>query len=547
MEQMKRHVVGGDGAAAVVAGRQLQQHAAEAASLTSDPVWRAVEVVPWVGPNFTVVRELAASVDTVAQGAVEPLAALAGSIALSDFQPVGGAINLQPLVDSRSDLALADHTLQTAYDDLRGVADLDVVGSLAAARSSYSTQLADATAAVSALDRAVQIVPVMLGADGPRNYLLLFQNNAELRSSGGIPGALALIHTDAGAFAMTEQASSSHFPHFDSPVIDLPGDVREIWGDDTAEYIQDIGYTPQFPLTGQIAREMWKRQFGTEVDGVIATDPVMLSYLLEATGPITLPGGDLLTSENAVQLLLSDVYARFADPKDQDDFFASAAEAVFTSVASGAADPQKLIEAFARAGDERRVLVWSAHEKEQAVLSDTTLAGELPTTADPAAAFGLYLDDRTGAKMDTYLDVQVAAGSNVCRSDGRPNYEVEVTLTNTAPADAATSLPTYVTGAGAGGVAAGNISTSVAVYAPPGSSNRGALRDGQDSGYDRAVENGYPLSRFTTDLAPGQSTTLRFGFLGDDPGKRGIALEMTPLLRSSAVSPLTLSCENALR
>ncbi|MET0725308.1 MAG: DUF4012 domain-containing protein, partial [Leifsonia sp.] len=474
---MKRHVVGGDGAAAVVAGRQLQQHAAEAASLTSDPVWRAVEVVPWVGPNFTVVRELAASVDTVAQGAVEPLAALAGSIALSDFQPVGGAINLQPLVDSRSDLALADHTLQTAYDDLRGVADLDVVGSLAAARSSYSTQLADATAAVSALDRAVQIVPVMLGADGPRNYLLLFQNNAELRSSGGIPGALALIHTDAGAFAMTEQASSSHFPHFDSPVIDLPGDVREIWGDDTAEYIQDIGYTPQFPLTGQIAREMWKRQFGTEVQSVVAVDPVTLSYLLRATGPIAISTGDQLTSENAVQYLLSDVYARYP-VSQQDAIFAEVASTMFASLAGGSADPQALVEAFAQAGTERRILVWNADVEEQAVLAGTTIAGGLPESTDAEQAFGVYLNDMTGSKMDPYLDVQFGAATVTCRNDGLPNYEIVVKLTNTAPADAATSLPTYVTGGGEYGTPPGSIRTSVHVYSAQGTYNLGVMLNG---------------------------------------------------------------------
>ncbi|WP_162240786.1 DUF4012 domain-containing protein [Leifsonia sp. Leaf264] len=489
---------------------------------------------------------MAASVDTVAQGAVRPLSNLAGSIQLGDFKPVDGRIDLDPLIAAQPDLAAADATISQASTDIRSIDDLDVIGPLADARDSYEAQLADAASAIGGLDRAAQLVPAMLGADGARNYLMLFQNNAELRSSGGIPGALALIHTDDGAFAMTEQASSSDFPHYDAPVIELPTDVRAIWGENTAEYIQDVGYTPQFPLTGQIAREMWKRQFGTEVDGVIATDPVMLSYLLEATGPVTLPSGDVITSENAVQLLLSDVYARYENPADQDAFFASAAAAVFAAVASGDADPKKLIDAFIRAGDERRVLVWSSHDDDQEILEGTTLAGELPSSAGSASRFGLYFDDQTASKMDTYLDMEVAMGDVVCRKDERPYYELHVKLTNTAPADAATTLPEYVTGGGLKGVAAGNISTSVAAYAPPGSYNLGALRDGKDSGYYPSIENGYPLSKFSTELAPGESTTLTFGFLGDDPSKRGAGLEMTPMLRNVPVNRLPLTCENAV-
>ena len=151
----------------------------------------------------------------------------------------------------------------------------------------------------------------MLGASGPRNYLLLFQNPAELRATGGIPGAVALVHTENGKISLTQQASSADFPHYTPSVLELPLETRGLYGNIVGEYLQDVTMTPYFPLSGQLAREMWKRQFGTEVDGVLSMDPVTLSYLLRATGPIALPTGDTLTSDNAVKLLLSDVYARY--------------------------------------------------------------------------------------------------------------------------------------------------------------------------------------------------------------------------------------------
>jgi Protein of unknown function (DUF4012) len=47
--------------------------------------------------------------------------------------------------------------------------------------------------------RAVRLLPPMLGANGPREYLLLVQNNAEQRATGGIPGSVALLRAVDGA------------------------------------------------------------------------------------------------------------------------------------------------------------------------------------------------------------------------------------------------------------------------------------------------------------------------------------------------------------
>ncbi len=45
--------------------------------------------------------------------------------------------------------------------------------------------------------RAVRLLPPMLGADGPREYLLLVQNNAEQRATGGIPGSVVQLLLNA--------------------------------------------------------------------------------------------------------------------------------------------------------------------------------------------------------------------------------------------------------------------------------------------------------------------------------------------------------------
>jgi hypothetical protein len=291
---------------------------------------------------------------------------------------------------------------------------------------------------------------------------------------------------------------------------------------------------------------MWKRQFGVEADGVVSIDPVALSYLLRATGPITLPTGDVLTADNAVQLLLSDAYARYTNPADQDKFFAAAAASVFSAVSSGNADPIALITALAQAGSEHRVLVWSAHADDQAVLADTTLAGGLPVSDASATRFGVYLNDGTGAKMGTYLDMKVDLGQTTCRKDERPSYGVTVTLTNTAPADAATTLTDYVTGGEVFGVPRGNVKTLISAYGAPGMQNLGMTRDGAVVDYHPGTDAGYPVSASTVELAPGQSTVLQFGWLGEKPDVSPLVAQMTPGIHVAQVADVKLSCESAL-
>ncbi|TFB71828.1 DUF4012 domain-containing protein [Cryobacterium glaciale] len=542
--QLQEQVLAGETAAgsATDTAAALADYADTARDRTSDPIWRAVEALPGVGPNLVAVRELAAVVDDVATDAITPLATLAGKLSLDDFKPVDGQLALQPLLDAQQPVQQASSTLSRAAFDVTAIDTSAVLEPVRRAVNRLQKQTIDIAGTLDIMDRAITLLPAMLGADGPRNYILLFQNPAELRSTGGISGALALLHTENGAISLTQQASSASFRHHDEPVLPLSDDIRSIYGDITGEYIQNINLTPDFAETGALAREMWRIEFGVEADGVLSVDPVTLSYLLQATGPITLATGDELTADNAVNLLLSEVYARYDDPAQQDAFFAAAAGAVFDAVKSGRADPATLIDALTQAGREYRVLINSARDDEQAVLADTTLAGGRPLSSDAVQTFGLYLNDATGAKMDVYLDVQTAVGQSVCRLDKRPQFAVQVTMTNTAPADAAATLPPYVTGGGAFGIALGNVNTKVSAYGVPGMLNDGVSRDGVAVPYHPAADSGYPVSSIAIDLAPGESTVLRFDWLGAEPFNGALEVRSTPLISLNETQTLPMTC-----
>ncbi|MGK9147399.1 DUF4012 domain-containing protein [Plantibacter flavus] len=544
-QTVREQVVADDPATAGKTARELAAHARSAAALTSDPIWRAAEIVPWLGPNLSAVRELAGATEDVAVGAITPLVNLSGSLSPELFKPVDGAVPLQPVIDAQDDVRKADDALAGAAGRVRAIDADPLLAPVRSAVDQLRPVLTETADTVDAARRAIDLLPAMLGADGPRTYLVMFQNPAEPRASGGNPGALALVGTDGGRISLLQQASTADFPRFPEPVLPLTTETAGIYGNLTGRFLQDVTLTPRFQQSAELASEMWFQRFGTRVDGVLSIDPVALGYLLEATGPIALATGDQLTSENASTLLLSEVYNRYPAGAEQDAFFAAASGAVFDRIASGSFDPSKLIGALAHAGTERRVLLWNADDAEQALLDGTSLTDLLPTAEQAPDTFGVYINDATGSKMGYYLDVETSTGVTQCGSDGRL-LGLQLTLTNTAPADAASTLSDYVTGAGQVGVTPGNFRFNVVVYAPPGSMPGGVQRDGAMLPVQLATDGEFPVTQFVVELAPGETTTVDVGVTAYDTAKPPEVVA-TPRIHLRETQHVAINCEFALQ
>ncbi|MFD2339673.1 DUF4012 domain-containing protein [Clavibacter michiganensis subsp. tessellarius] len=541
---VQRDLLAGDPAGAASGVDKLREHSARAVSLTSDPVWAVTELVPGVGPNLRAFRSVAGVVDRIGGDALQPVVGIAGTLDLDSLTPKDGRIDLDPIIAAQEPVRQADDALDAALQD---VTDIDTGSTLAPVTDAVTRlrQTVSSAAETLAIVRHVaDLAPAMLGADGDRSYLLMFQNNAEVRSTGGIPGALALVKTGDGAFSLGTQDSARAFPRLAEPALPLDPQTAGLYGTITGRYMQDVTLTPDFPQAAPLAAEMWRLKHREPVDGVISIDPVALSYLLEATGPITLPTGDVLKSDDAVSLLLHDVYLRYPNPDVQDAVFASVAETVFSKVSSGDVKPAALVSALTRAAEERRILIWNARADEQATLDGTTLQGSLPVDNSESTVFGVFLNDSTGAKMDYFLKLGTTLGMSMCRDDGRPNYRTEVTLTSTAPADAA-SLPYVVTGGGQYGVAPGDVKTRVAVYGPPGTVPLSVRIDDQEAPFQPEVVGGRAVAQVEVTLKPGQEVRISVDTLGDKKTDTPLSIVTTPVIDATDTQFRSLSCDGS--
>src|SRR6476661_1973796 len=168
----------------------------------------------------------------------------------------------------------------------------------------------------------------MMCADRPRHYLLEVQSNAEGCSTGGLAGSFIMLNVDHGKVSLGAQRAVDDFPVLTQPVLPLTAEERALYGDNLGENIRDTNLTPDFPRAAELIDALQKRAFGTSIDGVISVDPVVLSAVLRATGPVKV-GEDTFTARNVVPRLLNRVYKDLGTRAEQDAYFDRAARGIF--------------------------------------------------------------------------------------------------------------------------------------------------------------------------------------------------------------------------
>lgn len=533
---LKEAVGQGDLEKAASLSSRIAHHAGSAHDLTSDPVWHAFGILPWLGPNFAAVSDVAEIADDVASDALVPVLDAAGALNLASLGLSNGAVDLAPFAAIEPSLADASTTLSAAQDRaLRIDADATLPPLADAVREMRST-VTQAATVVGSLHGAAALLPSMLGADGPRNYVLAMQNNAELRSSGGIIGAIALLHAENGRVTLVQQASVPDFPKLDDP-LPLSESTVALFEDRPGRYMQNLTSIPDFTEAGPAIAARWQNRFGQPIDGVVAVDAVMTESLLKATGPLTF-GPFSVTHETVVNFLLSEIYAAVPDPAAQDEVFSQAAGALL-SAALSTADPKDLVAALADSAEQHRIRIWSAHEGEQKMLAASSLGGALPVD-DTETHVGVLVNDTTGGKMDYYTDASITTSVGVC--DGEPTTQVRVTWTNDAPADAGTTLPPYVTANGFYGVPPGSVRTLITVYGPEGATASHIDRDGEQESVQTALLGTRAAVQHEVLLAPGESSTITLEYQGTGAGERLTVVDHTPMISDPEISREELQC-----
>jgi hypothetical protein len=542
MVTFRDQLAAGDVGSARATLTALREHTGAARADTSGWLWRLAAHAPVVGDDAAAVSTAAGVLDDLARDALPALIDVMADVDPHALVPRGGRVDVGALTRAAPRLVTAAKAVRRARDR---IAAIDADGLIPAVRTAITGLRAELERAAGPADvaaRVATVLPAMLGATRPRTYLVLFQNLAEVRATGGAPNAYAVVRADRGRIRFVGQGTAAaDLRSFPAPVLPLEPAMRALYSERLGKFPADVNFTPHFPTAARLAREMYRQRSGATVDGVLATDPVALAHLLRATGPLRLPSGAVMTSGNAVRLLLSDVYAALPSPAAQDAFFAGAAKATFERLLGERLDPAATVAALARAAEERRILVWSADPAEQSAIAGTVLEGALPEHDGDRPTIGVFLNDGTGAKLSYYLTGSITVRAGTCRADGRRLLRVAIRLRSSAPK---AGLSPSVVGT-LGLVPRYTTRTNVMIFSPVGGAIGAVRHDGRPGRLGGGWERGRAVGVVRVDLRPGQASTLEADVLAGAAPARATGGYIPRLWTTPTVSPWSITVDSA--
>ena len=230
---------------------------------------------------------------------------------------------------------------------------------------------------------ARDFAPGFLGFDGPKTYLVLAQNNAEMLPTGGLISVVGTLRLDRGRvedmeFRDAVQMGDDWMAATDEYVAP-PAPLRQYLLKDTSWNLTSANWSPDFPTSAQSAARFFELEGGAPVDGVIAVNVTTLERLLEVTGPVELPEFDVTVSaDNAFDLTEEHTRAPYEPAADRKAFAALLADEVISRVLHpepGQWSP--LVDTIQRLGDEKDLLLYAFEPGQQSLIEKMGWAGSV--------------------------------------------------------------------------------------------------------------------------------------------------------------------------
>lgn len=532
----------GDQAAIEATAVGITENVAVASETVEGPLWDIAARVPFVGQNVDAVQRVTRAVDILVTRALPPGMQFLSTVDLERLTVEGGGIDLEPFRQVQGSIP----EIAGAFADAEAmVAPIDTASLLPEVSEPIDEILAVIEQAAPALGVAEKYLPTLLniaGSGGTKTYLLIFQNNAEIRATGGNPAASMIVTVTDGRLGYADQASSSTFYEAGTQGVEyvsLPPETTGLYLPTLTKHSQDYNFTPDFPTTAQLFQALWAHTSGASFDGVISIDPVVLSHMLAVAGPVTLATGETLTAENAVSVLLSESYERYPTGEESDLFFADAAKRVFDHLTSSSWDPLRMLEALETSAAEQRVYLAFADPAAQALAVEFGVDGALRTDNAAQTQVGIYLNDSSVGKLEYHLTAGISASCDAAARTMTTTMTLHNGITDDIRSDYTLGLRN-----GSYGIPDTTMMLDVLFFAPPGAQivqtepARGDVPRWERSG----IEKGNTALSKTVFVAKDETVTVAYTVAFPEGELGPLHLRHTPTARSTQVT-IDASCD----
>lgn len=157
----------------------------------------------------------------------------------------------------------------------------------------------------------LRLTPGLVGADGPRTYLVAVLNPAELQGAGGSALNMLCVRFTNGHMRILQSGSTFDLTDANTPTHFTPAPDDPWLAGVHSAALGAVDASPDFRTSGDELMRGYTAQFGVHLDGVVALDPLALQGLMKQIHPFTTPGYGQVTANNIVPTVLVDSYTKF--------------------------------------------------------------------------------------------------------------------------------------------------------------------------------------------------------------------------------------------
>ncbi len=335
---------------------------------------------------------------------------------------------LQSVVDRTT--AIGQHIDQAVSDLDQVTGNAPVVGDSATrAKNTALNYLAPLQATYSANEPIIRSLPTLVGAKGPRTYLLAMLNPAELRYSGG------------AALSFTTMRFANGKATFGTSVnvddILARGGDQQSWTPVAGNTfhrkpplrVTSSTFSPWWSVSGEELLRGYHKAFpGTTYAGVIGIDLQGLAGLFQITGPVDLPSFGQITAANLVQTL-GGSYGNFDSVAERHALNEELVPAFRQKFFEGGNMSDK-VKSLAASAKGRHFITYFRNPHVQRRFAKVGLSGNLSTTKHDY--IGVFSQNLNGSKVDYWQHREVTSTVHLLPS-GKGQVQLHVAVTNGAP------------------------------------------------------------------------------------------------------------------
>jgi uncharacterized protein DUF4012 len=505
-------LVRGDATAAAAAFDDAAGAFSRAGSATEGFVGRISKDVPIIGRNAQVAEALSrAGTDAALAGGqlADAVNGLPGGF--EALAPRRGSIPLPALERVMPNVSAASGLLEGGLYDLQRSPTGLLFPPVASARAQALETFGSAAGTLRSAAGLLDVLPELAGGTTPQRYFFGASDPAELRGTGGLIGAYAIVTLDQGRFRISRFAPIQ-------TLHDLPADrVPAPSPDYRANYDQfggagewsNLNMTPDFPSAARAIQALYERDTHQAIDGVIVADPHALASLLKVTGPAEIPElHRSIDARNVVSFTEERAFSLFPTAAERKVVLGAAASGVLTRFLQMDSKGVERVRALAEATSGGHLLMYSKDARVEEGLSFAGVAGGLRLPPNGGDALSIVVNSGSGSKIDYWSTRDVSYDVNL-EPGGSAVASTDVTLHNGGPTH---GEPRYVIGPHRNlRIQAGWARSLVSIYCRPGCRGFGPTRDGHPVKVRLGSELGFRWYQDFPTLPAGGSSTFHLG------------------------------------